>query len=326
MQLGKTPRAQGAAQSSRLGMLVLGGVLLSALGVAGPVRGLNQAPQAAERKEARAAPPLDAAKPEIGVAKVGGRTIATSALLERLWVRDNALAREMVEHLVFAELALLEAERIGIALEPELVDATLARAKAALEAKLQQSSRPLSFEEHVRRNLSMDPKRYERALRRDSIVQLLLERCVRVWFEEQGSARVRAAEFEGEEALAAVQRGLAAGQSLEALSRAHAARDAQTGGRMLDLARAESNDLARLAFATKPGSVGGPLSFEGRQLFLEVQSIQAPKTGDWEALGASVGAGLQERPLTEFEFAQWRDAMLRRYPVDLSPMLDLVGD
>ncbi len=280
---------------------------------------------AAQTAEATKEKPAQPARLD-GVAKVGGRTISTQALLERLWVRDNSLAREMVEHLVFAELALLEAERIGIALDPAQVDATLGRAKSALEAKLQQAGQDLTFEEHVRKNLSMDPKRYERALRRDAIVQLLLERCVRVWFAEQGVARVRAVEIEGEATLAAFQRGMAAGSSLEALARQHAARDRESGGRQLVLARAESNELARLAFATAPGTIGGPLAFDGRALFLEVQSLEPPREGDWERIGAEVESGLGTNPLSEFEFAQWRDAMLRRYPVDLSPMLDAVGE
>jgi hypothetical protein len=259
------------------------------------------------------------------VAKVGGRQIGADELLARLWLFEHARTREAMEYLVFSELGLLEAERLAVELDPAAVQEEVERALNALREKLGRANPPRTLEDYLRRTLDTTLERFERALRRDAIVKLLMERCMRLWFLEQGSARVRAVEVQGAQALEAVQNGLARGERLADLARAHAAAEREAGGRMLELARSEHNELARLAFATPVGSVGGPLPFEDRQLFLEVESVRPPRPGEYPALAAELEADLRARPVEEFEFAQWRDAMLRRYAVDLAPLLELVG-
>jgi hypothetical protein len=230
-----------------------------------------------------------------------------------------------MEYLVFSELGLLEAERLAVELDPAAVQEEVERALNALREKLGRANPPRTLEDYLRRTLDTTLERFERALRRDAIVKLLMERCMRLWFLEQGSARVRAVEVQGAQALEAVQNGLARGERLADLARAHGSAEREAGGRMLELARSEHNELARLAFATPVGSVGGPLPFEDRQLFLEVEALRPPRPGEYPALAAELEADLRARPVEEFEFAQWRDAMLRRYAVDLAPLLELVG-
>ena len=102
---------------------------------------------------------------------------------------------------------------------------------------------------------------------------------------------------------------------------------AAQGGTVMTVVRSESSELARLAFSTEVGEVGGPLVQGGRFLLVRPEKRLEPVEGSWAEVAAAVEASLREQPIDSdrLEYAQWRTAMIRRYPIDLSPFLDLVG-
>ena len=257
---------------------------------------------------------------ELVVGRVGGGPIPVEDFLARLWVRSGDTARSVLEQLVLAELARREAARLGLAVEAAAVQQLVDEGEAALLERLAESGSPVrTLDEHVRRGLGMDPGFYRRMLRDDAVVQLVAERCVRA--HTLGSERVRTLVLDVEGAAAAeAGRALAAGEDLEAVA-------ARFGGaEELTVLRAEGNDLARLAFATETGQVGGPLLREGHSLWLFPRERLMGREGGWAELGPAVEASLEATPVGDREFVQWRHRMVQRYAVDLSPFLDLVGD
>ena len=280
----------------------------------------------------RPRPPGDAAKhptsTSLAVGRVGGVELDARDFLARLWVRSGDAARGVLEQLVLTELARREAVRLGLEVDRTRVAELLAESEAALVARLAEAGAGVgSLDEHVRGTLGMDPGFYRAQLETDAVVQLTAERCVRA--HTLSSERVRVRVFDVEQGAApAVAAALAAGEPLEAVAGRHG------GAETLELLRAESNDLARLAFATAPGEVGGPLEVEGRVLWLEARERLAPHpvfegsagSPDWARLGPAVEASLAGEPVGDREFVQWRHRMVERYAVDLSPFLELVGD
>lgn len=268
-----------------------------------------------------------AAPGRLSVGKVGGEDIDAREFLTRLWMRDSAGAREVFEYLVMSRVALYEAERLGVVIDPADVEATLARARAALEARLAESPDPITLEQHVRRTLEMELVDYESNLRADAIVQLLTERCVRAWYLSNERVRMRLMELEDEASLDRARSALAAGEAFADVARAHGVDEAAAeGGTPMTVVRSESSELARLAFATPVGEVGGPLAQDGRFLLLEALERLPGVEGLWDEIGADVEASLASRPIDtdRLEYVQWRAAMIRRYPIDLEPFLELV--
>jgi hypothetical protein len=255
------------------------------------------------------------------IATVDGRPIGVSEFLTRAWLRDSKRSREILDHLVVERLAILEAERIGLSIPTELVDQRLERAHAALAAQLAESGSELTPAEHVERNLGLLPAFYDRQLRHETLVQLIAARCVRVWAMEQERRVVRCIEVESRADLDEVRAELASGGDFDALAE-RTGRDAP--GR-LNLARAESSPLARLAFATEIGGVGGPLEEGERFLLMKVESSLEPVTGPWGEIAERVERSLEEDPVDDIEFVQWRAAMARRYAVDLEPFFEAIG-
>jgi hypothetical protein len=287
----------------------------------------DPAPAARPAEEPAEAQPVEAASPQGSdaaqglVATVAGRPVGVRDLLARLWLRDGERARELLDHLVIERLCELEAERLGLAIRAATVDERVARAEETLRKRLRDAGSPLGLDEHVQKVLGLEPDFYRRQLRHEAISQVLAERCVRVWAMEEARRCVRVFEAEGEALARQIEQELAAGADFAALA-AHAKAEKPA---QLVLARAEASPLARLAFATEVGRCAGPLAEEGRYLFLSVDSELPPLRGEWSAIGAAVEASLAETPVAEVEFMQWRAAMARRYPVDLSPFFAAIG-
>ncbi len=249
------------------------------------------------------------------VGTVGDRPIELPTFLARLWMRENQAVRDVLENIVIARLAMLEAERLGIGLEPEEVEAILDQAFEEMRARLEEAGSTLTVEEYIRRELEMDPGFYAAHLRDDAIVQLLLQRTVRAWALGNGRTLVELLDLDqaGAEAFSG-------GTGFDALA------EESGGGERIELIRSERNDLARLAFATEVGAVGGPLVRGGTFLLLRVLERHEGAPGLWDDLGETVLASLAEAPVAEREFVQWRAAMIPRYRVNLAPFADLVGD
>jgi hypothetical protein len=253
------------------------------------------------------------------VGAVGDKPIDLQRFLSRLWMRENAAARGVLEQLVMSRLTLLEAERLRMYIDPAQVDAVLRQAYDTMKQRLEEAGSDLTVEEHIRRNLEMDPDFYHGHLRDDAIVQLLAERCVRAWAMENGRTHVRMLELDPSDAEPA-RKLLEAGTSFDAVAEQFGEPEA------FDIVRSEHQDLARLAFATEVGEVAGPVIQGGRYLLMAVDGREEPIEGDWKVLGPLVEQSLEAGPVEQREFVQWRAAMVRRYRVDLQPFLELVGD
>ena len=260
--------------------------------------------------------------------RVRGREIRADEFLARLWMRDNGAAREVLEQLVMAELAVLEAARLGLELDPGEVRSLVESSQAALASRLSRLDPPLTVDEHVRRNLGVDPRFYRRQVERDAVVQLVAERCVRAHTLTSPRVRVRILDLD-DAGVAQARAALEAGESFASIAERFG------GAEGLTLVRSESNDLARLAFATEPGEVGGPMVRDGHHVLLEVEAFLEPLgpagadaegAGSWPAIAAQVEASLARDPVGDREFVQWRHRMVERYAVDLSPLGALVGD
>jgi hypothetical protein len=258
--------------------------------------------------------------------RVGGEPLLTSEFLRRLWLHDGGSAREVVEQMVFARLVLFEADRLGAQIGPKMVDSAVAKAIEAIEKRLADKGSKLSFDEHVRRNLEVDPQAYRATMRNDAIVSLLAERCVRAWELESGLCRVRISEFREREKLEAAQAEMAAGKSFEAVAAAHGlGEDEAAGYTAVPIVRTESQELARVAFATAVGAVGGPVEQSGAWLLFKVDGREEGREVRWPGDGPAIETSLEREPLQNVEYVQWRTAMTRRYQLDLAPFLDLVS-
>lgn len=271
----------------------------------------------------------DPAPPSLVIGSVGGESIEAQALLERLWMRDSRSVLDQFEFLVFSRVALFESDRIGVRVSPDQVDLVVQRTMAAVSERLGKSAPGLTLDQFVARVLQLDRTSYDRKVRSDAVLQLLTERCVRAWFLETPRREVDLIEFADADALAAGEAALAAGTAFEEVARRHGLpEDAEAGGLHMLLARNEESDLARLAFATALGEVAGPIRREDHYLLVRPVREREVVEGAWAEIGPRVEQSLADEPLDATpmtkEYEQWRTAMTRRYPLDLTPFIDLV--
>jgi len=262
----------------------------------------------------------------LSLGRVGDEGLPVGEFLRRLWLHDNSTARDVVEQMVFARMVLFEADRFGVQLAPAQVDAEVKTAIAGVEKRLADKGSKLTFDEHVRRNLELDPKLYRLSMRNDAIVALLAERCVRAWALESGVCRVRVSEFREKSKLESARADLAAGKSFEEVANAYGlGEDEDAGLTAMPIVRAENQELSRVAFATEVGQIGGPIEQSGAWLLMRVDSRDDGRDVTWAADGKAIETSLDVEPVHNMEYVQWRAAMTRRYQLDLSPFLDLVG-
>lgn len=287
------------------------------------------APQSESAKSAAAqtAQPANApaASAPLTLGRVAGQPIEAREFLARLWLRDSRTAREVLEQIVFARLALNEADRLGIELAPERVDEVVAKSLTTLEKRLADGGAKLTVDEHIRSNLELEPAFYKARLREDAIVQLLAERSVRAWLRENERCDLRITEVRDESVLSQVRAQLDQGRAFDDVAREFGAgEDEATHTTSMTIVRAENQELARVAFATGVGSVFGPLKQPGRWLFVLVVARHEPVVGPWSQIGPQIESELAAKPVDDLDYVQWRAAMVRRYQVDLEPFLNLV--
>jgi parvulin-like peptidyl-prolyl isomerase len=280
-----------------------------------------------------ASAPKAAPKPDSGadnlapvLGRVGGEPLHYAEFLRRMWLSDANAARDVIEQMVFARMVLFEADRLAVQLDPKLVDSALAKAVAAVEKRLADKGSKLSFDEHVRRSFEVEPALYRASMRNDAIVSLLAERCVRAWELESGLCRVRISEFSDRAKLDLALSELGAGKSFEAVAAVHGdGEDEKAGYTRVTIVRSESQDLARVAFATAVGDIGGPVQQGEVWLLLKVDGREEGRDVRWPGDAAAVEGSLERDPLENVEYVQWRAAMTRRYQLDLGPFLELVA-
>jgi hypothetical protein len=291
-------------------------------------------PEAAGPAPAEPAPQESAAEPaapaaadgELVVARVGDRAIDVSALLSA-WMHANSReVSALLERLVTAETVEMEARRLGITLDPEEIQAGYRESVTELEADLREQRPDVTLDDWVRMELGLDPEGYRAGLRADVRRRLLGERLVRGFVMTHERASVRVIVTETRETMQEVEDALTAGREFEQLAREYSVDPSrETGGLIPPILRTQSK-LARLAFMTGVGQVGGPIedSDVGRWMLLRVESIEQPLEGNWDRIGPPIEASLAERPVEDAEYWQWKAEMTRRYEVDLEPFFRLV--
>jgi hypothetical protein len=266
------------------------------------------------------ATPAPADLSRVAIGRVGDRPIPASEYLRRLWIDNRNGAMKVLEQMLFAQVTELEADRLGIRLVDGAVEAAYQQSVKRLEDRLAEDKKGLTLDQYAERTLKVDPKVYRATLRDETIIQLLAERCVRAWLLESDRRKVRLSEIRDPAELEAARKDLAAGKGFEEIALAHGLGDDETSKTTrMTIARAENNELAKLVFATPIGTVGGPFEQSGRWLFFVADEELAGREGGWPELRTEVEQGIDGEPVSNLEFLQWRAAMERRYPVDVSP-------
>jgi hypothetical protein len=263
--------------------------------------------------------------PSLVLGRIAGEPVGGAEFLRRLWLDDNAQARRILEQIVFSRLAQLESDRLGIRLHETAVDAALERALQALEKTLADKGSKLTLDQHVQRNLELDPALYRANLRSETIVQMLAERCVRAWLAENERCTIRLTEIRDAQGADLARKELEAGKSFDEVARAHGfGEDEAQRVTAMTVVRSESQELSRLVFATPVGGVGGPHEQNGRWLVFTVVERLPGREGGWSALRTEVEEGLDRAPVSNLEFFQWHAAMVRRYQVEFGPFYEMV--
>lgn len=233
----------------------------------------------------------------------------------------------IVEKLVAARLAFAEADRLGIRLQPEVVEAETAAQIARFKADVAKDAPPgVGVDEYLRGALGVEPERHWEGLRDGVIRQMLAERAVRAFALERENASVRLIVVPTEAEAKAVADELAAGGDFAELAREKSVDESsRDGGLVPFLVRQESSPLARVVFAAEPGEVIGPLPAAGHHFLVRVEERRAALEGGWSALEPAVEQSLRLFPVEESEFLHWKLELERRYPVDLAPLMRRLG-
>lgn len=263
-------------------------------------------------------------KSGLELARVAGESIDASELFG-LWMHDDGegLAAYM-DRLVNTRIARNEARRLGVQVAPGEVDARYTTARAELEALVRKRGFSGGVDAYVQERLGLEPERYFARVRVQCEDQLRAERAVRAWLHSSERAALHVIVVADAARVDEVRKALEAGASFEDAARRFSLDPSrERGGRVPPVVRSERSPLAQLAFRTRPGDVAGPLEQEGKLLLARVDEHLPARTGDWAELGPEVLRSLQERPIEDAEFWQWRAAMERLYEVDLSPLLEL---
>jgi foldase protein PrsA len=277
---------------------------------------------AAPTKEPNAAP-KGASSGDV-VARVAGQPVYAAELLAQWMHRDAGVLRGHLENLVFSRLVVAEARRLSIQLDAAMVDARYQEGLDRLRGQIAKDEPGLTLEKYVTDRLGLDPDHYMADLRRDLETDLLAERCVRAWLLSCERAEVRVIVLDSREDVEAVQAELDKGGDFADLAREHSLHESkENGGRVPPVVRSDSG-LARLAFATATGTIGGPIFEDGKYLLLQVTGRPEPVEGTWSAVGAAVEASLTSQPIEDPEYWQWKHAMQETYVVDLSPLRELL--
>lgn len=269
--------------------------------------------------------PLPMGKPiTLPIARVAGRDIDVSELLG-LWLHQDSLqVLENLDHLVLGRLVLAEAARLSVAIDPEVSDKAYRGAVDTIEKMIGAKRPGLTLDRYVDEALGLDPVRYRDFLRDESLRGLLAERVVRAWILASERSEVRVIAVKTEEDSRQVREALAAGEAFEEVARRLSAdSSAKDGGRVPSVVRGDS-PIARLAFQTEIGQVGGPQYEKGAWLYVKVEARPERTLGDWKDVGPAVEKSLAESPVVDLEVSQWKPVMVERYGVDITPLMKLV--
>lgn len=260
------------------------------------------------------------------VATVAGRPIATSDLLAELWQTSKGEVFEALSALILERLVQLEAARIGIEVDIEVVDAAYRASVDAFEDLIQRSRPNVSLDTFVAEVLDLDPVVYRARLRRRALHEELALRVYRAYYLTNDHALARLIVVGSEEAAEDVSARLANGEDFVAVAREVSIEkdDVDERGVAVPFIRGETL-MSRLVFQTPVGEVAGPTRELGGFVFVRVEERSPPLAGRWPDLAQAVEASLMQRPIDPVEALQWQGAMQRRYEVDITSLLRLAG-
>ncbi|MDP6369388.1 MAG: peptidylprolyl isomerase [Planctomycetota bacterium] len=262
------------------------------------------------------------------IALVAGQAVGAGELIAFWFQRDPAGVREMLEQLALSRLVMAEASRLGMVLAPEPVEAAWRSSLAELDRRIAREAPGTDTEDYIREFMGREPSTFREGLRQEILLEALASRVVRAWMLCEERSRVRVIVTKTEEDMDAVRTALAAGGDFAELARKHSQEESAADGGLLPPIVHSQTVLSRLAFLTEVGEVGGPVGEQGSLMLIRVEERPTPleMDADWSVLGPAVEASLASNPVQDPEYWQWKEAIGRRYEVDFSPILDLVGE
>lgn len=267
------------------------------------------------------------AEPKALLVRVGSRDIDAADLLAQWLQRDSPSLWNQLNLLIAGELARLEAERRKVEIDPLEVERRLAAHLGALRALWLERYPGQSFDAVLRDRLQMDPQRFRQRLRDETARELVSERVVRLHTLTSRRVSLSVLAAKDADTAQALAERVRQGEDFAALAKAHSIDpSAERGGRLPDLTYNQDAPLVRRAFAARVGRVDGPFVLGGRHVLLLVHGRLEARDGDWPEHGEEVLASLALDPVGESEFVAWQVEAERRWPVDVGPLLDLLGE
>lgn len=281
----------------------------------------------------RPAPELSAG-PELGpipdsrgpaLAIVAGDPVYVDEFLVHLLHRDSRLVFDAVDRIAIARLALLEAGRLEVRVDPAQVDQRLSEDQAEMVKMLEPSG--MQLDRYLVEELGLNPNRYFEVLREEILQQLLTERVMRAWTLGQERTELSVIVTQTQAEMDSVQVRLGQGEDFAALAAELSVDPSRANGGVLPpVVRSELSPLSRLAFQTAVGVTGGPMEQDGHWILIRPDARPAPLSGPWSQISPAVEASLAAEPVADPEYWQWRSAMSRSYKIDHSPLLKLAGE
>ena len=233
----------------------------------------------------------------------------------------------MIDKLVSTRLALAEAARLNIRLDPAEVETRFTQERDELARRLAgDKGVAKDLDQAIAEQLGFEAPRYLERVRRATIRQMLAERAVRAASLSSETMAVRLIVVVDAETMQKVQDELAAGRDFAELAREYSVDDSKKDGGLVPfVVPQERSPLARLAFQTPVGQVAGPVEVSDHRFLIRVEERRAPVEGDWTQIESAVEPSLREHPVVDAEFLHWKLQMEGRYPIDLGPLWSLIG-
>jgi len=264
---------------------------------------------------------------DLVLATVGGKPIRASDLMQHWMTRESRQVWEYFYSLMDERYAELEAERMGITLDPAMVDAAVIDVRMVIEEKIEEAQPGVGFDRYIQGQYNMTPENYMAGIRRNQVRGLLLERVVRTWLLTQEHAELRVIIVTNEELGAKVQDALDAGRDFGEVAQEFSEDTTrENGGLMPPIVRSEQLLLSSIAFGNEVGGVTGPIEDNTRLIWVKTTAFPKPLSGTWSLIEPAVSASLKERELNEYEFLQWKSFIEINYDVDARAFLSLIGE
>lgn len=267
----------------------------------------------------------DASRP-MPVAHVAGTDIDVRELLSQWLFHDSPGVHETLGELILARFSFAEAARLGMRIPDSELDLAYERGLEALSAEIERVSPGVPVDDYIERSRGLDPETFRARLKEQTSRALIAERVVRAWLLANDHVIARAIVTNSRAEMADVEALLKQGADFETVASEKSIDPSRERGGLLPPITRGEHSLARLAFVTQVGELGGPIEEQGRFMLIRVDERPRSKEGNWAEVGPAVERSLDRRPIDPMEWLQWEEAMYARYGVDTKPFLDLVGE